>query len=95
MSVTPNTYENAKQEVGDRRGYEAGVGGILQLVACPWCGLTLSASRDLTSDDVRRRILLHCPDPDGDCPFGHRQAPREGIPVVTVDEELYRLTPPW
>ena len=93
VSVTPNTYENAKQEVGDRRGYEAGVGGILQLVACPWCGLTLSASRDLTSDDVRRRILLHCPDPDGDCPFGHRQAPREGIPVVTVDEELYRLTP--
>ncbi|MQA16991.1 MAG: helicase [Pseudonocardiaceae bacterium] len=93
VSVTPNSYENAKEEVGDRRGNEAGVGGVLQLVACPWCGLALSAGRDLKSDDLRRRILLHCPDPDGECPFGKRQSPREGLPVVTVDEELYRLTP--
>ncbi|ETA05632.1 hypothetical protein V525_17280 [Gordonia alkanivorans CGMCC 6845] len=93
VSVTPNTYENAKSEIESKRGFEADVGGVLQLVACPWCGLRLSTGRDLTYDDRRRRVLTHCPDPDGNCPFSRRQSPDEGLPVLTVDEEIYRLTP--
>lgn len=93
VSVTPNTYENAKEEIEDKKGYDAPVGGVLQLVACPWCGLRLSPGRDLFADDLRRRILTHCPDPEGGCPFSKRQSPTEGLPVTTVDEEIYRLTP--
>ncbi|HEY5857373.1 MAG TPA: DISARM system helicase DrmA [Aldersonia sp.] len=93
VSVTPNTYENAKDEIEQKRGYEAAVGGVLQLVACPWCGLKLSASQDMHTDDVRRRVLVFCPDPEGGCPFSARQARDEGLPVLTVDEEVYRLTP--
>jgi hypothetical protein len=93
VSVTPNTYENARDEIDNKKGYEAEVGGVLQLVACPWCGLRLSPGRDLFADDVRRRILTHCPDPEGGCPFSKRQSPTEGLPVITVDEEIYRLTP--
>lgn len=37
--------------------------------------------------------MLHCSDPDGDCPFTARHSRDEGLPVVTVDEEIYRLTP--
>ncbi|MEF9411944.1 DISARM system helicase DrmA [Rhodococcus sp. IITD102] len=93
VSVTPNTYENAKAEIENKKGFDAEVGGVLQLVACPWCGLRLSPGRDLTYDDRRRRVLTHCPDPDGGCPFSRRQSPDEGLPVLTVDEEIYRLTP--
>lgn len=93
MSVTPNTYENAKTEIEGKKGYDAEVGGVLQLVGCPWCGLRLNPGRDMTADDRRRRILAHCPDPEGQCPFSRRQSPEEGLPVLTVDEEIYRLTP--
>ncbi|WP_433784629.1 DISARM system helicase DrmA [Actinomycetospora sp. CA-101289] len=93
VSVTPNTFENARQEIQDKRGQTTGPGGVLQLAACPWCGLALEGSRDVTTDDVRRRVLAYCPDPEGTCPFSERQAHGEGLPVVTTDEELYRLTP--
>jgi hypothetical protein len=91
-SVTPNSYEEARRQVTDAQGQEGSLGGPLQLAACPWCGSGLSG-RDLSSHDLRRRVLLHCSDPEGDCPFSRRQSPDEGLPVLTVDEEIYRLTP--
>ena len=46
------------------------LGGPLQLAACPWCGSPLSGGRDLvTQDRLRRRVLLYCSDPEGDCQF--------------------------
>ena len=48
--------------------------------------------QDLTASRLRRRVLLHCSDPEGDCPFTPRRSPNEGLPVLTVDEEIYRLT---
>ncbi|MGH3221077.1 MAG: DISARM system helicase DrmA [Streptosporangiaceae bacterium] len=92
-SVTPNTFEEAERQITESRGYERTIGGPLQLAACPWCGSPLSGSRDLTTNRLRRRVLLHCSDPEGDCPFTPRRSPDEGLPVLTVDEEIYRLTP--
>jgi hypothetical protein len=92
-SVTPNSYEDAERQITESRGYERTIGGPLQLAACPWCGSRLSGSRDLTACRLRRRVLLHCSDPEGDCPFTPRRSPDEGLPVLTVDEEIYRLTP--
>ena len=89
--VTPNSYDEARRQIDDARG-SGGPGGVLQLVACPWCGTELT-HRNLTTDDVRRRVLLHCGDADGRCAFSRRQSPDEGLPVLTVDEEIYRLTP--
>src|SRR5262249_43175912 len=37
--------------------------------------------------------LITCGDPKGRCPFTARRSGGEGIPVVTVDEEIYRLLP--
>ena len=92
-SVTPNSYEEARRQVSDSRQYERSIGGPMQLAACPWCGSPLSGSRDLSTHDQRRRVLVHCSDPEGDCPFTPRRSPGEGLPVLTVDEEIYRLTP--
>ncbi len=91
--VTPNSYDEARRAVEDSRGLDEALGGPLQLAACPWCGSRLSAGRDLKSDDKRRRVLLYCSDPEGDCLFSPRQSPGEGLPVLTSDEEIYRLTP--
>ena len=92
-SVTPNGFEEARRWVEDSRGMDDALGGPLQLAACPWCGSRLSAGRDLCTDDKRRRVLLYCSDPEGDCAFTRRRAPDEGLPVLTTDEEIYRLTP--
>jgi hypothetical protein len=91
--VTPNSYDEARRAVQDARGVDEALGGPLQLAACPWCGARLSPGRDLQVDDKRRRVLLFCSDPEGDCLFTARRSPDEGLPVLTTDEEVYRLTP--
>lgn len=92
-SVTPNDFDNAEREITGSRGYEKAIGGPLQLAACPWCGSRLTLGRDVQTSKLRRRVLVYCSDPEGDCPFTPRQSPDEGLPVLTVDEEIYRLSP--
>ncbi|MGL5830324.1 MAG: DISARM system helicase DrmA, partial [Angustibacter sp.] len=91
-AVTPNRYEDAKKQIEESADRNSELSGPMQLAACPWCGEPLSAAH-LKPDDARRRVLTFCGDPEGGCPFSSRQAPSEGLPVLTVDEEIYRLTP--
>lgn len=93
--VSPNWYPQAAEQVADAR--EAGQGrrvDVLQTLACPWCGTTLAGHRDLKEDDTARRVYLFCPNAEGAaaCPFS-RPNSEEGLPVLTVDEEIYRYTP--
>ena len=37
--------------------------------------------------------MIYCGDKFGQCMFSKRQSPSEGLPVVVVDEEIYRLLP--
>lgn len=93
-SVTPNSYEDARDQINQRRGGdERQLGGPLQLVACPWCGSLLSRGANMKTNDLRRRTILSCSDASGDCEFTERRSPGEGLPVLTVDEEIYRLSP--
>ena len=62
-------------------------------MSCPWCGRRLDPGRDAKTDADRWRTLVYCSDPFGTCPFTEVGNPGEGIPVVTVDDELYRLLP--
>ena len=39
------------------------------------------------------RTLQFCGDPLGQCPFSRKQAPAEGLPILVVDEEIYRRLP--
>ncbi len=94
--VSPNWYDQAKEAVEaakDKLGSSA-QGNPVQLVTCPWCALPISA-KNAECDDDQRRVLLYCADPDGLCAFGKKQSAqyREGLPVITVDEEVYRLAP--
>ncbi|MFF3337881.1 DISARM system helicase DrmA [Streptomyces flavidovirens] len=91
-SVTPNTFEEAKRQVEEAQDRENALGGPLQLVACPWCGSRLTGAC-LKTDVLRRRVRVFCSDPEGDCLYTERRSGGEGLPVLTVDEEIYRLTP--
>jgi hypothetical protein len=92
-AVTPNDFGEAERQINENRGQERALGGVLQLPVCPWCGSRLSSGRDVETSRLRRRVLVFCSDPEGDCAFSPRNSPGEGLPVLTVDEEIYRLTP--
>ncbi|RSN91670.1 helicase [Streptomyces sp. WAC 05379] len=94
--VSPNWYGDAAQQIAEATETASGRhANVLQVLSCPWCGEELRAYRDLKPDDVRRRILVYCPrGEDADpCPFSRMRANGEGLPILTVDEEIYRYVP--
>lgn len=93
-SVSANKHEDAARAIEDLRntGWAKGAGPTA-LVACPWCGLELDPKRDAQSHPNLWRTLITCGDSRGRCPFTARRSDGEGIPVVSVDEEIYRLLP--
>ena len=58
-------------------------------------GAARSSAAGATSRSTadRGRTLLPCSDTSGQCAFTPRNSPGEGLPVVVVDEEVYRLLP--
>lgn len=37
--------------------------------------------------------MISCSDPQGACPFTQARSPGEGLPLLAVDEEIYRNLP--
>ncbi|MFH0241807.1 DISARM system helicase DrmA [Streptomyces sp. HK10] len=95
-SVSPNWFDEAKEQIaGARESASDKHARVLQVLTCPWCGSALTARSHMEYDEARRRVLLYCPRGEGEdrCPFSRRESHGEGIPVLTVDEEIYRLAP--
>ena len=100
---TPNRTEHAAEALkrlrgsaAEQRGSFGGMGSPVQLKSCPWCGTTIEAARDISVRTLAAgsaRTLMFCGDPRGTCLFSERQSPDEGLPVVVVDEEIYRRLP--
>ncbi|ACV76885.1 DISARM system helicase DrmA [Nakamurella multipartita] len=95
-SVTPNWYPEAAEAIAEAR--ETGRGSrtsVLQTLRCPWCGAQLAAHRDLHTEDFTREVILYCAEGEGRdaCPFSRTGAPGSGLPILTVDEQIYRHPP--
>ncbi len=103
--TTPNSTEQSAEAIKHTHGttpYNSqgsslgGTGSPAQLTNCPWCGTPIVAGRDIKVDSFakgRGRTLIYCGDSLGQCAFTERNSPGEGLPVVVVDEEIYRLLP--
>ncbi len=100
--TTPNTTAQSDESLKQLRGqYQKGVststvGSPDQLKNCPWCGAHLNPGKNIVVEPVkggRGRTLIYCGDRLGKCAFSKRQAKSEGLPVVVVDEEIYRRLP--
>jgi hypothetical protein len=73
-----------------------GLGSPVQLKSCPWCGASIEPGRHVKVDPFETgsgRTLIYCGDRLGNCPFSERQTKGEGLPVIVVDEEVYRRLP--
>ena len=94
QASTPNSTDEATawlRQAKDRKSTRGS--SPAQLARCAWCGDELTPARSITVDGPRGRTLLSCTDTTGECPFTLRNSPGEGLPVVVVDEEVYRLLP--
>lgn len=95
--VTPNTTEASHAEIAAIRGGRKPKGSTpAQLLNCPWCGSEVAPGRDI---EVLRfksgtgRTIQHCGDKKGNCDFSRAKAKEEGLPIIVVDEEMYRRPP--
>ncbi|MBI5527015.1 MAG: helicase [Deltaproteobacteria bacterium] len=103
MKTTPNTSEQSdewlKQNRNTRAVYYGGVGGSgspAQLTNCPWCGEPIRPEQNIVVETYERgacRTFTYCGDTLGRCAFTARNSPNEGVPVIVVDEEIYRRLP--
>lgn len=90
--VSPKRFEEADEQL---KKANEGFGHrltVLQIQRCPWCGTPITGAQ-VKADANYRRVFVHCGDELARCPFSKGGAVSEGLPVLTVDEEIYRLTP--
>jgi hypothetical protein len=97
--TTPNTTAQASEAVDTLRSGRrppVGVGSPDQMSECPWCGCKIDAGQHLrveTYPGGRARTITFCGDGLGRCDFSQAKSPEEGLPLVAVDEEIYRRPP--
>jgi len=95
---TPNWTEDAARALKQSHGMWSGLGSKgtpLQLTNCPWCGKPIGVN-NLKVESFKAghgRTYQFCSDALGACPFSARRSPDEGLPIIVVDEEIYRRLP--
>lgn len=96
--TTPNRFADSQKALEDiREGKKPRAGSPVQLVSCPRCGTGLVSEKGVPEkntylpDPAAQRTLVWCRNED--CDFSGARSNNEGLPVVVVDEEIYRTCP--
>lgn len=103
--TTPGTLAAAANALRQRNvgGKPSSSGTPHQITSCPWCGTEIKEKHlkvyEAPSDIGR--CITYCGDDLGRCEFSEAKVPadkskpdyREGLPVMVVDEEIYRRPP--
>jgi len=90
--VSPKRFEEADEQLTKANDYRSHRLTVLQIQRCPWCGTPITPAQ-LKADATLRRVFVYCGDELARCPFSKGGKAGEGLPVLTVDEEIYRLAP--
>lgn len=94
QKVTPNTTKESHAAIEkERDGKFRGGSTPAQLTSCPWCGSEIAPGRDIRVDLDTGRTLIFCGDKYGRCEFSQVKSKNLGLPVLVVDEEIYRQPP--
>lgn len=96
-AVSPKRYKDAEAQVmavrADNNQRAHGL-TVLQLQRCPWCGTKIDPKRDVVADRATERVRVYCGDRKrGDCEFSVDGDADGPLPIITVDDEIYRNPP--
>ncbi len=96
--TTPNTFADSQKAIDDIvDGKRPRSGSPVQLVSCPRCGTALVGDKGIPEnntyqvDTSTQRTLVWCCNED--CEFSAMRSNNQGLPVVVVDDEIYRTCP--
>ncbi len=96
--TTPNTFSDSAAVIEKaREGRRPSTGSPIQLVSCPRCGSILVSDKGVPEpntyvpDKATQRTLIWCNNKE--CEFSSAKSNQAGLPVVVVDEEIYRTRP--
>lgn len=88
-SATANTFEEVRKAIVEYKAHRAQ--SPFPLTKCPWCGSELTSdSLTLVPTEAPCEVVAACP--SFRCEFSARKN-REGLPVLFVDEQIYRELP--
>ena len=94
QKVTPNTTEESHAAIEKERDGKGGMGPTpAQLTSCPWCGSEIAPGRNIEVNKDLRRTFVYCGDKYGRCEFSKAQSSNLGLPILVVDDEIYRHPP--
>lgn len=80
---SPNTFEDAMDKLEQLRdGKEVNSGNPIQLMNCPWCGSELGPEQYEVTEKAQKI-----------CCSNHACSFKNGIPVYTIDEAIYKKLP--
>ncbi len=92
--VTPGTTEESHASIQRfRDGQRFGSNSPAQFTNCPWCGSAIAEGRDIEVKKDIGRTFIYCGDILGHCEFTRARANGMGLPVLVVDDEIYRHPP--
>lgn len=95
--TTPNHLSAAANSLRQRNvgGRPSANGSPLQITSCPWCGSEIKDQhvKVYEAPNDIGRCVTYCGDNLGRCEFTEARAPKQGLPVMVVDEEIYRRPP--
>lgn len=92
--VTPNTTDESHAAIEKERDGKYGTGSTpAQLTSCPWCGSEIVPGREIRVDRDLGRTFVYCGDKYGRCEFSLAKSKNLGLPVLVVDDEIYRYPP--
>ncbi len=93
QKVTPNTTEESLLAIKKERDNRRSGSTPAQLTNCPWCGSEIFPGRDIFVIKELGKTIIYCGDKYNQCEFGSGKSGNLGLPVVVVDEEIYRRPP--
>ena len=95
--ATPNTLKQAAESLrqSNTGGRPTAGGTPHQIVSCPWCGVEIRSYHVKVYEPPSGigRCVTYCGDATGSCEFSEAKASMEGLPVMVVDEDIYRRPP--
>lgn len=90
--VSPKRFEEADEQL--TKANEYGSHRLTVLRSSAALGVVPRSPRHRSRLTPRaRRVFVYCGDDLARCPFSKGGQVSEGLPILTVDEEIYRLTP--
>ena len=103
QNTTPNTTKNSQDYIEKllngnyfQKQEASAQANPVQLSHCPWCGHKIDPGKDVRVEGAypkeRGRTLIYCGSMFG-CAFNKNKSAAEGLPIVVVDQEIYRLLP--